>query len=85
MWLILAGRGFGKTWTGAYDLVNYALKNPKTICAVIAPTFGDLRRVCFEGISGINNLIPKKNVMQINEELVSIEALQKFIYGMDLK
>ena len=59
-WLILAGRGFGKTWTGAYDLVNYALKNPKTINAVIAPTFGDLRRVCFEGVSGINSLIPKE-------------------------
>ena len=60
VWLILAGRGFGKTWTGAYDIVNYAIKNPKTINAVVAPTFGDLRRVCFEGISGINNMIPEE-------------------------
>ena len=60
VWLILAGRGFGKTWTGAYDIVNYAMNNPNTISAVLAPTFGDLRRVCFEGISGINQLIPKE-------------------------
>jgi phage terminase large subunit-like protein len=60
VWLILAGRGFGKTWTGAYDIVNYAMQNPNTISAVLAPTFGDLRRVCFEGVSGINQLIPKE-------------------------
>ena len=58
VWLILAGRGFGKTWTGAYDMVNYAMTHPNTISAVLAPTFGDLRRVCFEGVSGINQLIP---------------------------
>ena len=58
VWLILAGRGFGKTWTGAYDIVNYAMTHPNTISAVLAPTFGDLRRVCFEGVSGINQLIP---------------------------
>lgn len=60
VWLILAGRGFGKTWTGAYDIVNYAMTHPNTISAVLAPTFGDLRRVCFEGVSGINQLIPQE-------------------------
>ena len=44
VWLILAGRGFSKTWTGAYDIVNYAMTHPNTISAVLAPTFGDLRR-----------------------------------------
>jgi predicted phage terminase large subunit-like protein len=58
VWLILAGRGWGKTRTGAYDIINYAMRYPKTISAVIAPTTGDLRRVCFEGVSGINQLIP---------------------------
>lgn len=77
VWLILAGRGFGKTWTGAYDIVNYAIKNPKTINAVVAPTFGDLRRVCFEGISGINNMIPeecyaKKRLIGFNRSTAEI-------------
>ena len=60
VWLILAGRGFGKTWTGAYDIVNYAMQNPNTISAVVAPTFGDIRRVCFEGVSGVLKRIPEE-------------------------
>ena len=58
IWLILAGRGWGKTRTGSFDIVNYAMFNPNTISAVVAPTSGDLRRVCFEGVSGIRQLIP---------------------------
>ena len=58
VWLILAGRGWGKTRTGAQDIVNFALRYPNTISAVVAPTFGDLRRVCFGGPSGIITLIP---------------------------
>ena len=53
IWLILAGRGWGKTRTGAQDIALYALRNPNTICAVVAPTHGDLRRVCFGGNSGL--------------------------------
>lgn len=60
VWLILAGRGWGKTRTGASDIVLYALKNPQSVCAVISPTAGDLRRVCFEGVSGIIKQIPSE-------------------------
>jgi len=58
--LILAGRGWGKTRTGAQDIALYALRNPNTISAVVAPTFGDLRRVCFNGPSGLMSIIPKE-------------------------
>ena len=60
IWLILAGRGWGKTKTGAQDIALYALRNPNTISAVVAPTFGDLRRVCFGGPSGLLSIIPKE-------------------------
>lgn len=60
IWLILAGRGWGKTLTGAQDIVHYALRFPNVRCAVVAPTFGDLRRVCFEGNSGILTQIPQE-------------------------
>ena len=60
IWLILAGRGWGKTRTGAQDIALYALRNPNTTCAVVAPTAGDLRRVCFGGPSGLVNIIPKE-------------------------
>lgn len=59
IWLILAGRGWGKTRTGAQDIALYALKNPGVICAVVAPTHGDLRRVCFGGPSGLVSVIPE--------------------------
>lgn len=60
VWLILAGRGFGKTHTGARDAALYALKNPNTQVAVVVPTFGDLRRVAFGGPSGMLQFIPKE-------------------------
>ena len=60
IWLILAGRGWGKTRTGAQDIAIYALRNPNTISAVVAPTAGDLRRVCFGGPSGLISIIPKE-------------------------
>lgn len=59
IWLILAGRGWGKTRTGAQDIALFALRNPDTISAVVAPTFGDLRRVCFGGPSGLLSILPQ--------------------------
>ena len=68
IWLILAGRGWGKTRTGAQDIALYALKNPNTICAVVAPTHGDLRRVCFGGPSGLISIIPKECFLQSKDQ-----------------
>lgn len=60
IWLILAGRGWGKTRTGAEDIALYAMRNKNVNCAVVAPTHGDLRRVCFGGNSGLLSIIPKE-------------------------
>ena len=60
IWLILAGRGWGKTRTGAQDIALYALRNSNVNCAVVAPTHGDLRRVCFGGNSGLLSILPKE-------------------------
>ena len=38
VWCILAGRGWGKTRTGAQDIVGYAMANPEARCGVVAPT-----------------------------------------------
>lgn len=56
----MAGRGFGKTRLGAEDLALFAMRNPNVNCAVVAPTHGDLRRVCFGGPSGLLSVIPKE-------------------------
>lgn len=64
IWLILAGRGWGKTLTGAYDALIYAMRNPEVQVAVVTPTFGDLRRVAFGGISGIMKIAPEGSFLE---------------------
>ena len=68
IWLILAGRGWGKTRTGSQDIALYALRNPNVNCAVVAPTHGDLRRVCFGGVSGLLSVIPKECLMKSKDQ-----------------
>jgi phage terminase large subunit-like protein len=58
VWLILSGRGWGKTRTGGEWLARRILENPKapdgsaTQWAIIAPRFSDTKNVCVEGPSG---------------------------------
>ncbi len=49
---LLAGRGFGKTWTAAHTVAEWAKAEPGYY-AVVAPTFGDCRALCVEGPSGL--------------------------------
>jgi len=59
IWLIISGRGWGKTFTGAGWLIEKSLETPGIECAVVAPTFTDARRTCVEGPSGIiKSLLP---------------------------
>lgn len=58
-WFIMAGRGFGKTRTGAEDSWWYGIQNPGHRTTVIAPTSSDLRDVCFGGESGLISVIPE--------------------------
>lgn len=51
-WVIMAGRGFGKTFCGANVLVEWATAT-RGDYAVVAPTFGDARKICTEGPSGL--------------------------------
>lgn len=52
-WLILAGRGFGKTRTGAETVRQKAERGEAARIALIAPTAADGRDVMVEGESGI--------------------------------
>ncbi len=73
VWLVLAGRGFGKTRLAAEEISFYALMNPEVRCAVVAATSNDLRKVCFEGESGLLKNIPAICIKQYNKSLHSIE------------
>lgn len=52
-WLILAGRGFGKTRTGAEFVRDALLKHPGWRAALVAATFPDGRDTMVEGESGL--------------------------------
>ena len=60
--MILAGRGWGKTRTGAEDIAHFALWNAGSRIGVIAPTFADARDVCVEGESGLLRVLPPQCV-----------------------
>lgn len=53
VWLLLAGRGFGKTRTGAETIRDWAESGLCKRIALIAPTAGDVRDVMIEGESGL--------------------------------
>jgi phage terminase large subunit-like protein len=52
VWLVCAGRGFGKTWAGAHWLAEQAQSSPGDY-AVIGRSGQDCRETCVEGPSGL--------------------------------
>ncbi len=68
-WLILAGRGWGKTRTGAEDIGWYGLLNAGSRIAIVAPTAADARDTCVEGDSGLKGIIPPECLHAWNRSL----------------
>lgn len=68
-WLILAGRGWGKTRTGAEDVAWYGMANPGSRIAIVAPTSADARDTCVEGDSGLISVLPREAVQTWNRSL----------------
>lgn len=58
IWFCRAGRGWGKTLTGAQDVAWYGYTRPGARIGIIAPTAADLRDTCFEGVSGLLSTVP---------------------------
>jgi phage terminase large subunit-like protein len=69
IWLLLAGRGWGKTRTGAEDVLTYALSYPGSRIALVAATFADGRDTMVEGDSGLLAIVPKSLVQDWNRSL----------------
>lgn len=58
LWLMLAGRGFGKTRAGAEWVRSVAESDGDARIGLIGATMGDVRRVMIEGESGILAISP---------------------------
>ena len=52
-WLMMAGRGFGKTRAGAEWIERLARSRPGVRIALIGATIDEARRVMVEGVSGV--------------------------------
>lgn len=53
IWFILAGRGFGKTRSGAEHVADFARENPGSEIGVIGRTDAEARRLLLNGPSGL--------------------------------
>lgn len=53
VWMVMAGRGFGKTRAGAEWLSEMARRTPDGRFALVGATIGEVQRVMIEGPSGL--------------------------------
>lgn len=67
-WLLLAGRGAGKTRTAAEEIGWLAWTNPGTRWLVAAPTSDDVLSTCYEGESGLLACIPRALVKSFTQK-----------------
>lgn len=83
IWLLLAGRGAGKTRAAAETLAQWAIEMPESRWLVSAPTSGDIRGTCFEGDSGLLSVIPEGLIADYNKSLHEIKLINgAFIKGI---
>lgn len=75
IWLLLAGRGAGKTRTAAEQIWHWAWEYPGTRWLVAAPTSSDVRATCFEGDSGLMNVVPKYLIDDYNKAFHEIKLI----------
>lgn len=83
-WLILAGRGWGKTRTGAEEIVHRAITTPGDYF-VCAPTYRDVRLVCIEGSkSGLLAVLNRRAVdyeWSLTKNTITLANGSKLICG----
>lgn len=64
-WLLLAGRGYGKTAAGSAWVAEQARRLPGTQWAAAAKTYRELMSVVVEGPSGILSQLDRSEVVQV--------------------
>lgn len=63
------------------DAALYALRNPEVQVAVVVPTFGDVRRVAFGGVSGIMKWLPRECLMGGSGKGYNVSASEITLYN----
>ena len=73
VWLLMAGRGFGKTRAGAEWVRGIAERGAARSIALVGDTEEDVRHVMVEGPSGILSVSPRRNRPQWHRSLRRLE------------
>ena len=68
-WLVLAGRGFGKTRAGAEWIRTTAQADPEARIALVGASLGEVRAVMVEGESGILAVCPPGQIPSFEPSL----------------
>ena len=68
VWLMLAGRGAGKSHAGSHALWWWCWTHPNSRGLVLAPTSNDIKFTCFEGVSGLLANIPPQLIAKYNKQ-----------------
>ena len=82
IWFLMTGRGWGKTRTGAEDIIRFACLNPNTTCAVVGPTYNEVRSIGFNGPSGIIKNLPQ--ACQLNGKGFNVQRLELHLWNGSL-
>lgn len=85
-WLILTGRGWGKTRTGAEWLAEQMEATPDSEWAIIAPKLADARTVCVEGKVGLLRVLSTGVLAGYNKntyEVLLTNGAKAFLYGAE--
>lgn len=64
-WVLKAGRGAGKTRTGAEEVFWQSAREQQR-WALVAPTSNDVRKTMFEGESGLLSVVPERLLVDYN-------------------
>lgn len=86
VWLIMAGRGYGKTLAGAEWVSRMARENPGAAIALVGATRDDVRKVMVEGPSGILSVAWPNEILDWSEskgELVFPSGAVAHVYSAE--
>ena len=85
-WLILAGRGFGKTRAGAEYVRGWAERDAQARIALVGATLGDARATMVEGESGLIAIAPRERRPRYESSrrrVVWPNGAQAFVYSAE--
>ncbi len=85
IWLVLAGRGWGKTRTGA-EAVRHAITRGARRIALVGRTLTDARAIMVDGASGLRSVCPpgeRPVLIAMRRELRFANGVRAFLYSGD--